>query len=101
MRFTEKQSPNLHKKEKTWEILAVSKITPTYKSMWQVINVIKLHFICQWNSYRKKKNQGSTLCGQLLLLRSPSELRVSVLNSNQESVIGRDLAAVRYRRLCP
>ena len=33
VRCTEKQSPNLHKKGKTWGILAVSNIIPTYKSM--------------------------------------------------------------------
>ena len=55
-------------------------------------------FSCQWNSYanivKKKKNQGSTLCGQLLLLRSLSGPRVSVLDSKQKSATGRDLAAV-------
>ena len=64
--------------------------------MWQVINVINLSFSCQWNSYANivKKNQGSTLCGQLLLLRSLSGPRVSVLDSKQKSAMGRDLAAV-------
>ena len=57
-------------------------------------------FSCQWNSYanivkkKKKKNQGSTLCGQLLLLRSLSGPRVSVLDSKQKSAMGRDLVAV-------
>ena len=45
-----KHSPHLHKKGKAWGILAVSKITPTYKSR-RLLMPLNCAFIFQWNSY--------------------------------------------------